>query len=357
MVPRSAVLSCLASFTMLAFVSPAALAAKAGSAAPAAAQSASRTQLARELTSKWGLYVQKVYGVQSSVWANRMAPSLVAADPSNLRNALKRDTFEGAMAEVSGQGYKLSDDQAISLLAANKGGSITPQVLGALGNDLSYTPLAPCRIVDTRSTTAGVILAGQTRSFDSILTSSFTSQGGSAGNCGTLGVNATAIAVNITAVQPAAPGFATAYPFNTVRPDAASLNYAAGAIVNNGLIIQLNNPATSDDFTLFTLASSHYVVDIVGYFAPPVATALQCESVQDLTPTVIVPGAQGDSVSGSCSAGYTIVSGECNTTLSETRLIDNDINSSSYGCQAFNGNASTNETLNAIARCCRVPGR
>lgn len=355
MVTRSALLSCLTSVAFLAVASPSFAAASKATSANASVAKSPRAQMNRAFTSKWSVYVQRVYGVPADVWSQRMAPSIAVADTSNLSNAMKRNTFEGAMAELGGVGYKLSDDKAITMLAV--GGTVTPQVLGALGNDLSYTPLAPCRIVDTRSTAAGAILAGQTRSFDAVLTSSFTSQGGSGTNCGTLGVNATAIAVNITAVQPTTPGFATAYPFNTVRPDAASINYAAGAIVNNGLIIQINNPATVDDFTLFTLASSHYVVDIVGYFAPPVATALQCESVPDATPTVILPNGQGDSVSGNCSAGYTIVSGECNTTNNETRLIDNDVNANNYGCQAFNGNATVNETLTAVARCCRVPGR
>lgn len=356
MVPRSAVLSCLASFTMLALVSPAALAAKADSAAPAAAQSASRTQLAREFTSKWGLYVQKVYGVKSSVWAERMAPSLVAADPSNLRNALKRDTFEGAMAEVSGQGYKLSDDKVITMLASDKGGTITPQVLGSLDNDLVYTPVQPCRILDTRLA-EGAITGGGVRSYDAINSTNFTGQGGSATNCGTYGLSATAVAVNLTAVTPSGAGFATAYPYLTTRPEAASINYAAGAIVNNGLIIQIPNPVASEDFNLYTLSTSHFVADIVGYFAPPIATALQCESVLDATPAVIAANSYGDSVSESCSAGYTIVSGECNTVRNETRLVDNDIFPTSYGCQAFNGHATLTETLTAIARCCRVPGR
>jgi hypothetical protein len=355
MVTRSALLSCLASVAFLVVASPSSAVVSKATAANASLEKSQRAQLNHDFTSKWSTYAQRVYDVPADVWSKRMAPVVAAADPSNLSKAMERDTFEGAMAELSGVGTKLSDDKAITMLASGKGGTVTPQVLGSLSNDLVYTPIQPCRIVDTRNTLAGPILAGQTRSYDAFA-GSFTSQGGSATNCGLASNAFTAIAVNLTAVFPANAGFATAYPFNTVRPNASSVNYTAGAIVNNGLLIQIPNPLQSDDFTLWTLSTSDFVVDVVGYFAPPVATALECESVPDPTPTVILPGQQGDSVSGNCSAGYTIVSGECNTSLNETRLIDNDVNANNYGCQAFNG-AGTNETLNAVARCCRVPGR
>ena len=108
-----------------------------------------RTQMSRAFSSKWSTYVQRVYGVPANIWVQRMAPNLATADASNLRNALQRDTFEGAMAELGGAGAKLSDDKVINILAASKGSNPTPQTLGALNNDLVYTPIQPCRIIDT----------------------------------------------------------------------------------------------------------------------------------------------------------------------------------------------------------------
>ena len=356
MVTRSALISCLASVALLAFASPSFAAASKATAASASVAKSSRAQMNRAFTSKWSGYAQRVYGVTADVWSQRMASSIAAADPTNLSNAMKRDTFEGAMAELSGAGAKLSDAKVIDFLAASKDGNITAQTLGLVSNDLVYTPVQPCRIIDTRNA-GGAIGAGFTRSFKAIDSANFTAQGGSATNCGTLGFRATAVAVTLTVVTPAGPGFATAFPFGIPQPDVSSINYTAGAIVNNGLIIQIPNPMAASDFTLFTLAQSHYVADIVGYFAPPVVTALQCESIADLTPTVILPGATGDSLSEACSSGYTIVSGECNTVLNETRLVDESIGGFRYGCQAFNGNVSLNETVTAVARCCRVPGR
>ncbi len=309
-----------------------------------------RGNLARQFVKTWGMYAQRVYGVPVATWSERMVPNFVAADASNFRAALKRDTFEGALAELSGTGQRLTDEAIITQLAKGGSGS-SIQTLGALTNDLVYTPVAPCRIVDTRSTGAGAIAANGTRNFLAINASNFTSQGGSATNCGTLGLNATAVAVNVTAVTPAGAGYATLYPFGTAQPVAASVNYASGAIVNNALIVQIPNPLAAFDFTVYTFAQSHYVVDIVGYFAPPVATALQCVETAN-TDLVIAAGGTGNAVAPACGAGYTQTSTNCESSTWQMPFVFIQ----SGTCSAQNNSASS-ATLRASSTCCRVPGR
>ena len=313
------------------------------------ATSQERAQLTRAFVNKWGNYVQRVYGVPVGVWAGRMGPTLGLVDADNFRNALKRDTFEGAMAELSGGGVELSDDQVITKLARSD--APTPKVLGALGNDLVYTPVAPCRVVDTRSTAAGAIAANSARNFLGINASNFSSQGGSTTNCGTLGLNATAIALNVTAVTPSIAGYATVYPYGTTQPTTASVNYAAGAIVNNAIIAQIPNPLASFDFTIYTYAQSHYVVDIVGYFAPPLATALQCVDTAN-TITSVAAGATANSVAPACPAGYTQTATNCESQTWQMPFVY----FKSGVCSAQNNSAGTAE-LRASRTCCRVPGR
>lgn len=308
-----------------------------------------RGESARQLVLRWGYYVQRVYGVPLETWAERMVPNLVHADPANLRAALQRDTYEGAMAELAGTGTQLPDEAVITALAKAAEGDGT-QALGALANDLVYTPLAPCRILDTR-VAGGAIPGDGTRSFLAINAANFTAQGGSATACGTLGLNATAVAVNLTAVTPVNAGFATAYRFGASRPLASSLNYTAGAIVNNALIIQIPNPLSTFDFTLYSFAQSHYVADIVGYFAPPVATALDCLDTSQNAVTV----APNDTVNASaplCPTGYTETATYCRAGLFDVPLVVQ----ASGGCSARNNTAATT-TLSASRRCCRVPGR
>jgi len=313
-----------------------------------------RAALTKQLVTKWGAYVQRVYNVPVGVWAKRMAPMLAKADGDNLRNALQRDTFEGAMAELGGTGDRLSDDQMITRFAAKSApaGAIGTKTLGALGNDLVYTPVAPCRILDTRSTAAGAIAANSTRNFIAINASNFTSQGGSSTNCGTLGLNATAVAINLTAVTPSGAGYATAYPYGTSQPVAASVNYTAGAIVNNALIVQIPNPLSSFDFTVYTFAQSHYVADIVGYFAPPVATALQCVDTANTTVAGIASGGTANATAPSCAAGYTQTATNCETSSWLMPIVFIHAGT----CSARN-NDSAPQDLRASRTCCRVPGR
>jgi hypothetical protein len=320
-----------------------------------------RGELTRQFVTKWGYYVQRIYKVPVGTWAQRMVPNFVAADASNFRNALKRDTFEGAMAELSGAGHRIGDHQVIDRLARVAPGEVSAVAravaakFGDLNQDLVYTPLQPCRILDTRSTPEGVIPANATRSFIAINTSSYASQGGSANDCGTMGLNATAVAINLTAVFPTAAGYATAYPFGTTQPLAASVNYTAGAIVNNAIIAQIPNPLAAADFTVYSFAASHYVADIVGYFAPPKATALECTEVQG--PAVTVPANMYQSVGSTfnCPAGYTATSIYFGATQ-KVLMADSYLSATAGTLFVWNQDV-TPRTVTPVLKCCRVPGR
>lgn len=325
----------------------------------------SRGMLARQFVSKWGHYVARVYEVPVGTWSQRMVPSFVAADPANFRRALQRDTFEGAMAELNGSGHRVGDDRVIDRLAKvsmRQGGRLTSadmKALGSLNGDLSYTAITPCRIVDTR-VAGGVIAANDTRSFKAINSANFTAQGGSATDCGTLGVNASGVAINITAVTPSVAGYATVFPFGVAQPLASSVNYTAGAIVNNAIVTSIPNPLQSSDFTVYTFAQSHYVIDIVGYFAPPVATALDC--TETFVSQTVAANATFDIDIPNCAAGYTITGAGCRTPgFNQADWAINGLYRPSPGvmdayCSGQNKTAG-NITVTGTARCCRVPGR
>lgn len=236
-----------------------------------------------------------------------------------------------------------------SLLALS--GSAWAQ-LGSLTADVVFTPVPPCRIVDTR-VFGGPIAADGGRSFVAVNANSFASQGGAASNCGTLGLSATAVAVNVTAVAPEAAGWTIVYPFGTVQPTASSINYAAGAVVNNALTVQVPNPFAIRDFTIFSKARSHYVVDIVGYFAPPVATALQCATITGAT-TQIPANSSGTALAPACSAGYTQTSLNCDTFSFFLSLSGQRANTRE--CYFRNTTAGP-LGAEASVTCCRIPGR
>lgn len=313
-----------------------------------------RGDAARQFVLKWGAYVQRVHRVPAQTWAARMVGTFVVADPGNFRDALQRPTFDGAMAALTGHGGALPDGSAVAKLniaALASPGGVPTKALGSATGDMVYTPVTPCRIVDTRVTAAGPIVANSTRSFVALNTD-YSFQGGSATDCGTGGTSLVgAVAMNVTAVTPGGAGFATVFPFNTSQPLASSVNYTAGAIVNNAIITRIPNPLTNNDFTIYTFAQSHFVVDIVGYFSAPQATALQC--VQSGLATVDMPaGGSATVFSPSCPAGYTKTSTSCDTTSSSAYLTISAIG----GCQGRNTSGSVQQ-LTAQATCCRVPGR
>lgn len=313
-----------------------------------------RGAIARQFVLRWGHHVERVYDVKVGVWAQRMVPTFATADATNLRNALSRATFEGAMAELIGRGARMTDQRAMAELnrAALTGRhEALTKALGSGTGDLVYTPIQPCRIVDTRVTPEGAIPANSIRSFVA-LNNNYSGQGGSATDCGTGGTSLVgAVALNVTAVTPGGAGYATVFPYNAAQPLASSVNYTAGAIVNNAIITRVPNPLTNNDFTIYTFAQSHFVVDIVGYFSAPQATALQC--TQSGLATVDIPaGGSATVFAPTCPAGYAKTSTGCDTTSTSAYLTISAIG----GCQARNTSASLQQ-LTAQSTCCRVPGR
>ena len=149
-----------------------------------------------------------------------------------------------------------------------------PNVLGASGSDLLFTPVAPCRIVNTVAT--GTPLAASTsRAFyvNGNAAAVFEAQGGNAGGCG-IPDAATAVAMNFIAVGPAGPGNLRAYPWNATPtlPNASVINYAnvSGLNIANGLAQPVCDAAsTTCTFDLIVradAAQTHVIIDVVGYY-------------------------------------------------------------------------------------------
>jgi hypothetical protein len=322
---------------------------------------AERGAMARAYVLKWGAYVQQAYKVPVDVWAKRMVPTFVGADVSNFRRALQRSTYEGASAELSGVGRKLSDGQVIDTMAR---ASLAPTVsqsqivaakLGDATVDLVYTPITPCRILDTR-VAGGTIAGGFSRDFKAVVGGggNFSSQGGSATDCGMVSAGQAAVVINVTAVFPTGPGYATVYPFGATRPLAASVNYAASDIVNNTVVTKLPNPLTTQDFTIFTFAASDYVADIVGYYSPPQATALDCTTVSSAS-TNVAAGAYVSLPVINCPATYTPTA--LSISAGENILVADSYTAGNAG-QIFVRSLSVNaQGVTAKMNCCRVPGR
>ncbi|MSX82292.1 MAG: hypothetical protein F2736_05835, partial [Actinobacteria bacterium] len=74
-----------------------------------------------------------------------------------------------------------------------------------------------------------------------------------------------AVALNVTVINPAGSGFVTVWPAGVTRPTASSVNYSAGEVVPNNVIVAVGGFAA---VTLYANAGCpHIVVDVVGWFA------------------------------------------------------------------------------------------
>lgn len=304
---------------------------------------AQRGALAGDFVRKWGIYVERVYAMPVADWAMRMVPTFVHAQPDRFRQALVAPTFDAALADLD---HGMPRSPGVGVNAA--------KLLGASGADLVFTPLTPCRIVDTR-VAGGPIAAGQSRAFNASAAagSGYAAQGGSVGDCGSLTSSlAGAVVLNVTSVGPSIAGYTTVYPYGESRPLTASVNYGAGDIVNNTVVTRIPSPPQNKDFSVYSLATSDYVIDIVGYYAAPVATALDTRLEQ--ATKSIGAGSEGYIQVPLCATGYSKTAVYCsgalflpNTYLKEAGPL--------Y-CVFFNGSSQA-ETFSAYTQCARVPGR
>ncbi|MBL8214141.1 MAG: hypothetical protein JNK87_25700 [Bryobacterales bacterium] len=120
-------------------------------------------------------------------------------------------------------------------------------------NGLSFYPLPPCRIGDTRGQPRPAVIGPMELTFNV------------RGVCGTP-ANAQAYSLNLTAIPERTLAFATLYPTGLPRPNASTLNSFDGQVVPNAALV----PAGfNGQVTVFGTDTFDAVLDINGYFAPP----------------------------------------------------------------------------------------
>ncbi len=141
------------------------------------------------------------------------------------------------------------------------------KALGDATVDLTYTPINPCRILDTRATVAGPLAPNLARTFDGYSTN-FATQGGTASGCG-IPNGVAALAMNVYAVNPTSIGFIKVWPANGVEPDVSTVNYQAGVVaIATGTLVPVDS-ANSNRFDAKSVATIDFIADVVGYFKPP----------------------------------------------------------------------------------------
>lgn len=130
-------------------------------------------------------------------------------------------------------------------------GRVTTSLAGAGANSASstFTALSPIRLIDTRiglGTEQRPIGAGCTLEVDPHLPD-----------------DATAVVINVTAVDPVFNGFLTAYPCGADRPLASIVPAIANRVVPGTAIVPLNRDGL---FCVYSMASTDIVIDLSGVY-------------------------------------------------------------------------------------------
>ncbi len=186
----------------------------------------------------------------------------------------------------------------------------------------------------------------------------FVVQGGVAASCNIpLGV-AASVAMTVTVAQTTGVGFLTAWALG-VQADSSGLSCnASNENVANTTIVPVV-PGGGGDFQVFESAATHVVIDVVGFFAAPQATALDCTSVASAV-TVVPPNVYTP-IDAFCPAGRTATGGgtfPTEGTLGRPGIWTDGSPTVPKGWRTWvNNQTGSNRSSQTCVVCCRVPGR
>ena len=177
---------------------------------------------------------------------------------TNLANAGTVGTVTGAGPDITVTSRYSSAHTAIDVL-----GYYYPD------GELLYFPVSPCRIVDTRKTSAGIINAFSERDFYVSGPSSITGpQGGNPDGCPSPTGMYFAAHINMVAVNPTGKGNLQAFPVGAGPGAGLSVNYnAIDTNLANAGTVKTNTSGPGKDITVTSqYSSAHTAIDVLGYY-------------------------------------------------------------------------------------------
>jgi hypothetical protein len=293
----------------------------------------------------------------SESWRIGLLSSLYNTPSENLRDiAASARTLDAAQmqaaAAVIHANANVSPVTTRSGAAPENTAAAAPKSLGSVTDSLVFTPITPCRFIDTR-VVGGPI--GSPRDFDTSLAGSFY---GGVGGCTMPGVGEPGLALNVTVVVDTGnAGYLGIRPFGNAATT-SFLNWPAGGtqgLANAGVITTALNGSGHYAFEVFAGANTpQVIVDYFGYFSAAAPVALECVGPNSHF-SALNPGSI-TVVNSTCPAGYVGVAAYCDT-LPEFGLSLNGsglVSSDTAFCRWTNSTAGILNGYVGIT-CCRVP--
>ena len=260
--------------------------------------------------------------------AAELMPLMQAATPWQLYGASLVGDFRAMVHTLTG---KVGAGRYVNALTGPQPKAVSDgslELLGATTGDLVFTPIPPCRMVDTRNVGArtGLLNLGAPRVFD-LTTGGFSKgQGGSTSCPGLPSFSNFGWSANVTVTGYANNGGLKAYPFGGAEPATSIINYfpAAYAIANSSTLTGCFG--CGDDVTFLAFgAPTHLIVDVMGYYE--VATGFASGAVTRLAGTTetVAAGVYTSVFGASCPAGTVVIGGaQTNSSSSSNTILTSD---------------------------------
>jgi len=151
------------------------------------------------------------------------------------------------------------DSQGIGTIVNDDGGTPTP---APSTSGLQYYALpTPVRLLDTRPGQPACVNSGTALAANGIRTEAARTP------CTGIPATAKAIVGNATVVAPTDGGYITLYPSGAAQPTVSNLNFVSRQVVPNSFTVGVG--AGDGAFNIYASASTHFIVDVTGYYAPP----------------------------------------------------------------------------------------
>jgi hypothetical protein len=189
-------------------------------------------------------------------------------------------------------------------------GYASPTPAAGIGSGL-YNPLpAPVRICDTRAGNPSMLVSSPVNQCNGTNNTGTTLGAGGTRNVqvtGSGGIPAGAVGavLNITVANPGAPGYLTAYPQGGSPPTASNLDYGAGQVTANRVIVPLS---AGGGISVYSSARADVIVDVSGYYSAPAISATGSQFNAEPAP-VRICDTRATSAHNQCS-GRTITAGQ-----------------------------------------------
>ena len=210
-----------------------------------------------------------------------------------------------------GQQWLLCMSAMLVILAVSPSGT---WAFGESTSELVYTPVTPCRVLDTRFATdpefMGPITGGGTVIDIAVNDngSHIPEQGGKATGCPDMPTSTEppAVVMTITAV-PLGSGNFRAFAYNDPAPLISVLNWGLGRVVANTTTVSTCSGCAKDISIQVDGAAAHIIIDVVGYFGPPTATPVDIQVLR--TTDSVANNTDVLMFSDPCPSGWNVVAG------------------------------------------------